>query len=122
MMDFPQLVAFAQDNRVPDLVVPGPEAPLVAGITDAMEIGGHSPVAGPVRRRRNSEGSKTVHQAKSPTPPVFPRRNGNGLSDAAPPVNLSAAGARRSWSRADGFAAGKGVVVATVRERCAGPR
>ena len=34
-LDFPALVAFAQDNEI-DLVVPGPEAPLVAGITDAM--------------------------------------------------------------------------------------
>src|SRR5271169_4797866 len=35
-MDFPALVAFALENAI-DLVVPGPEAPLVAGITDAME-------------------------------------------------------------------------------------
>jgi phosphoribosylamine--glycine ligase len=35
VMDFPELVAFATANRI-DLVVPGPEAPLVAGITDAM--------------------------------------------------------------------------------------
>ena len=35
-LDFSALVAFAQDNEI-DLVVPGPEAPLVAGIADAME-------------------------------------------------------------------------------------
>src|SRR5215472_18635091 len=35
-LDFPALVAFAQDNEI-DLVVPGPEAPLVGGISDAME-------------------------------------------------------------------------------------
>src|SRR5512143_1942850 len=33
-LDFPALIAFAQDNEI-DLVVPGSEAPLVAGITDA---------------------------------------------------------------------------------------
>ena len=38
--DIASLVAFAQDNAV-DLVVPGPEAPLVAGITDAMEAAEH---------------------------------------------------------------------------------
>ena len=37
VMDFPALVAFAQDNEI-DLVVPGPEAPLVAGITDARAM------------------------------------------------------------------------------------
>ena len=31
VLDFPALVAFARDNAV-DLVVPGPEAPLVAGM------------------------------------------------------------------------------------------
>jgi len=36
VMDFPELVAFAVAHKV-DLVVPGPEAPLVAGITDAMQ-------------------------------------------------------------------------------------
>ena len=36
VLDFSALVAFAQDNEI-DLVVPGPEAPLVAGIADAME-------------------------------------------------------------------------------------
>ena len=36
VMDFAALIAFAQDNEI-DLVVPGPEAPLVAGIADAME-------------------------------------------------------------------------------------
>ena len=39
VMDFPALIAFARANRV-DLVVPGPEAPLVGGITDAMTEAG----------------------------------------------------------------------------------
>ena len=43
--DIASLVAFAQDNEI-DLVVPGPEAPLVAGISDAMEAAG-IPCIGP---------------------------------------------------------------------------
>src|ERR1700733_12635982 len=36
VLDFPALFAFAQDNAI-DLVVPGPEAPLVAVFPDNME-------------------------------------------------------------------------------------
>ena len=38
-LDFPALVAFAQDNEI-DLVVPGPEAPLVAGIDAVVHLAG----------------------------------------------------------------------------------
>src|SRR5690606_18912720 len=38
-LDIAALVAFATAHQV-DLVVPGPEAPLVAGIADAMEAAG----------------------------------------------------------------------------------
>ena len=56
VMDFPALVAFAQDNEI-DLVVPGPEAPLVAGIADAMEAAS-IPCIGPSRQAAQLEGSK----------------------------------------------------------------
>ena len=36
--DFPALISFAKDNEV-KLVVPGPEASLVAGIQDACQAG-----------------------------------------------------------------------------------
>lgn len=36
--DFPALLAFARENKV-NLVVPGPEAPLVAGIGDFFRAG-----------------------------------------------------------------------------------
>ena len=49
-MDIAALVTFARDNAI-DLVVPGPEAPLVAGITDAMEAAG-IPCCGPDPGRR----------------------------------------------------------------------
>ena len=37
--DFPALLVFAREHRV-NLVVPGPEAPLVAGIGDFFRAGG----------------------------------------------------------------------------------
>jgi phosphoribosylamine--glycine ligase len=109
--EIPTLVAFAQDNAV-DLVVPGPEAPLVAGLADAMEAAGVA-CCGPSRAAAQLEGSKTF--AKE-------------IADAASiPTALwerfDDAGAAREFVRrrgapivvkADGLAAGKGVVVAST--------
>ena len=36
--DFPALISFAKESEI-NLVVPGPEAPLVAGITDICQAG-----------------------------------------------------------------------------------
>ena len=55
--DIASLVAFAQDNRV-DLVVPGPEGPLVAGIGDAMAATGIA-CCGPSSAAAQLEGSKS---------------------------------------------------------------
>ncbi len=112
-MDFPALVAFAQDNEI-DLVIPGPEAPLVAGITDAMEAAS-IPCIGPSRAAAQLEGSKAFTKqlcdaAGIPTAQwerfdepdsarEFIRRRG------APLV-----------VKADGLAAGKGVVVAATED------
>ena len=111
VLDFAALVAFAQDNEI-DLVVPGPEAPLVAGIADAMEEAG-IPCIGPSREAARLEGSKTFTKE---------------LCDAAGiPTALwerfDEAEAAREFVRhrgapvvvkADGLAAGKGVVVAAT--------
>src|ERR1700686_3604356 len=55
--DISVLVGFAQDNAVA-LVAPGPEAPLVAGITDEIEAAGIT-CFGPTRAAAQLEGSKT---------------------------------------------------------------
>jgi phosphoribosylamine--glycine ligase len=113
VLDIPSLVAFAQDNAI-DLVVPGPEAPLVAGLTDAMEQGGIA-CCGPSKAAAQLEGSKTF--AKQ-------------IADAASiPTALwerfDDADAARAFVRkrgvpivikADGLAAGKGVAVATTED------
>lgn len=54
--DIPALVAFAQKEKI-DLVVPGPEVSLVAGLTDACQKAGIA-CAGPSQAAAELEGSK----------------------------------------------------------------
>ena len=54
--DISALVAFAELRKI-DLVIPGPEAPLVAGIADALAIAGIR-CCGPSRAAAELEGSK----------------------------------------------------------------
>ena len=111
VMDIAALTAFAVAQKI-DLVVPGPEAPLVAGLTDAMTAAGIA-CCGPTLAAAQLEGSK-----------VFTKE----LADAAglPTAKwerFDDADAARAFVRhrgapivvkADGLAAGKGVVVATT--------
>jgi len=112
--DIAKLTAFAAGQRV-DLVVVGPEVPLCAGIADACAAKGLR-VFGPSQRAAQLEGSK-----------VFSKRFllKHGVATARAEAFTDAAAARacvRSWGapvvvKADGLAAGKGVIVAqTVAE------
>jgi phosphoribosylamine--glycine ligase len=110
MLDFPALVAFARDNAI-DLVVPGPEAPLVAGITDAMEAAGIA-CCGPSRAAAQLEGSKTFTKEICDAAGI-PTAQWERFDDA----EAARAFIRRRGApivvKADGLAAGKGVVVAS---------
>ncbi|MFT8516526.1 MAG: phosphoribosylamine--glycine ligase, partial [Acetobacter persici] len=55
--DVPALITFAKGQQV-DLIVPGPEAPLVAGLADACEAAGLA-CAGPTQAAARLEGSKS---------------------------------------------------------------
>ncbi|MGM0433717.1 MAG: phosphoribosylamine--glycine ligase, partial [Pseudomonadota bacterium] len=55
--DIDELTRFATDNRI-DLVIVGPEAPLVAGITDRLREAGIA-VFGPSEAAAQLEGSKS---------------------------------------------------------------
>jgi len=112
--DIPQLADFAE-RRGMDLTVVGPEAPLCAGITDVFQARGLR-VFGPNRRAAQLEGSKVFSKQ-------FLLRH--GVPTARAEVFGDAAAARacaRRWGaplvvKADGLAAGKGVLVAqTVAE------
>jgi phosphoribosylamine--glycine ligase len=110
-MDFPALVAFAQDNEI-DLVVPGPEAPLVAGLADAMEAAS-IPCIGPSRAAAQLEGSKAFTKEVCDAAGI-PTAQWERFDNAS----AARAFVRRRGVplvvKADGLAAGKGVVVAAT--------
>jgi phosphoribosylamine--glycine ligase len=112
-MDFSALVAFAQDNEI-DLVIPGPEAPLVGGITDAMDAAS-IPCLGPTRAAAQLEGSKTFTKELCDAAGI-PTAQWERFDDA----EAARAFVRRRGVplvvKADGLAAGKGVVVATSED------
>jgi phosphoribosylamine---glycine ligase len=111
VMDFPELVEFAQTNRV-DLVVPGPEAPLVAGITDAMTAAGIA-CCGPDMAAARLEGSKTFANEICDAAGI-PTAKWERFED----IEAAREFVRRRGApiviKADGLAAGKGVVVAAT--------
>jgi phosphoribosylamine--glycine ligase len=105
----PELVAFAAAERVM-LTVVGPEAPLAAGIVDAFRAAGLK-IFGPTRSAAQLESSKDFAKA-------FMARHGiptaayRTFTDAvAAHAHVDARGAP-IVVKADGLAAGKGVVVA----------
>jgi phosphoribosylamine--glycine ligase len=107
--DIAALVAFAAEHEV-DLVVPGPEGPLVAGIADAMGLAGVRCV-GPSAAAARLEGSKAfTHEVCDAA--GIPAALYERFTDAA----AARACVRRRGApivvKADGLAAGKGVVVA----------
>ena len=112
------VVAFVRERRI-DLVVVGPEAPLVAGVTDALRAQvdlAHVIVVGPGAAGALLEGSKVWAKG-------FMQRNGIPTA-AAQAFRATEADAARAYVRdhplpvvlkADGLAQGKGVVVAHTR-------
>jgi phosphoribosylamine--glycine ligase len=112
--DVAALVAFAREHAV-DLVVAGPEAPLVAGLADACAEAGIA-CFGPSAAAARLEGSKAFTKAICAEAGV-PTAAAAAFDDAdAALAHVRAQGAP-IVVKADGLAAGKGVVVAaTVAE------
>jgi len=111
--DHPAVAAFCKANRI-DLVVVGPEAPLVAGIVDELTAAGIK-TFGPSKAAARLEGSKTFAKDfcarfKIPTAP-FAR-----FADAASAKTYVGAKGAPIVVKADGLAAGKGVTVAASIE------
>ncbi len=125
VMDFPALIDFARTEAV-DLTVIGPEDPLVGGVVDAFRAAGLA-CFGPSQDAAQLEGSKSFTKAflkkyniptgdyqvfETPEPALA------YIADQAPPFVI----------KADGLAAGKGVVIAadhaeaesTIRDMLAG--
>jgi phosphoribosylamine---glycine ligase len=111
--DVAAIVAAAREAAV-DLVVIGPEAPLVGGLADALEEAGVA-AFGPSAAAARIEGSKihakrVMSDAGVPTPSHAVMRSREEalehLSCASYPVVL----------KADGLAAGKGVIIAATED------
>ncbi len=109
--DIPALVAFAQANAI-DLVFPGPEAPLAAGLTDAMEAAG-IPCCGPTAAAARLESSKTFAKTLCDEAGI-PTAAWERFDSAAAAVDFIRRRGAPIVVKADGLAAGKGVVVAAT--------
>ncbi len=111
--DIAGLVRFAREQGV-DLVVPGPEAPLVAGLTDACAREGLA-CFGPTAAAARLEGSKAFAKEVCLAAGV-PTARAEVFDDAEAAI----AHVRREGApvvvKADGLAAGKGVTVASTVE------
>ena len=107
--DVAGLVAFARDNGV-DLVVPGPEAPLVGGIGDACAAAAIA-CCGPSMAAARLEGSKAFTKSICDAAGI-PTAAWARFDDADAAIAHVRAHGAPIVVKADGLAAGKGVVVA----------
>ncbi|MDY3124338.1 MAG: phosphoribosylamine--glycine ligase [[Actinobacillus] rossii] len=112
--DVPALVKFAQENNI-GLTIVGPEAPLVVGVVDAFEAAGLT-IFGPRKSAAQLEGSKafTKDFLARHNIPTAEYQNFTDVDQALAYVCEKGA---PIVVKADGLAAGKGVIVAmTLQE------
>ncbi len=112
-MDLQGLVLFARGNGV-DLVVPGPEGPLVAGLADAMAAAGIR-CCGPSRAAARLEGSKAFTKELCDAAGI-PTAKWERFDDPAVARDFVRRRGAPIVVKADGLASGKGVVVAATVE------
>lgn len=109
----PELVDFARREK-PDLTIVGPEAPLVAGLCDRFQALG-LPCFGPSRAAARLEGSKRFARE-------FCARHGipgpawRAFDDSGAALEHIAAAPLPLVLKADGLAAGKGVLITSDRD------
>jgi len=106
--DVASLVAGAASEAA-DLVVVGPEAPLVAGLVDALEAAG-IPAFGPSGAAARLEGSK-VHAKELMREAGVPTAGHVVLRDREEALTHLACASYPAVLKADGLAAGKGVII-----------
>ena len=107
------VLAFAKDHDI-DLVVIGPEAPLVAGVADVVRAGGIN-VFGPDAQGAQLEGSKTYSKEFMDANGIPTARYGS-FTNAEEALAFAREMGAPLVVKADGLAAGKGVVVAETME------
>ena len=112
--DFPALIKFAQENEV-GLTIAGPEAPLAAGIVDAFEAAGQR-IFGPRRNAAELEANKVFCKDLLRHADV-PSADYQTITKAAEAFQfLRDREDVPVVVKADGLAAGKGVVVCSGRD------
>jgi len=111
--DIEALVKAAKDNSI-DLTVVGPEAPLAAGIVDRFEQLGIS-IFGPTKAAAQIESSK-VFARKLMQKYSIPCPKGATFSSYAEAIRYVESQPMPIVVKADGLAAGKGVIVAGSKE------
>jgi phosphoribosylamine--glycine ligase len=109
LADHAGLIAFCKQNHI-DFVVVGPEAPLVAGVVDDLEAAGIK-AFGPSKAAARLEGSKGFTKDLCRANDI-PTAAYERFTSAAPAKAYVRARGAPIVIKADGLAAGKGVVVA----------
>ncbi|RUO38898.1 phosphoribosylamine--glycine ligase [Aliidiomarina taiwanensis] len=112
--DIPALIHFAQQEAI-DLTIVGPEAPLVLGVVDQFQAAGLA-IFGPSKGASQLEGSKAFCKD------FFARHNiptadYENFTEIEPAKAYVRAGKLPIVIKADGLAAGKGVIIAETLEQ-----
>lgn len=113
-MDFPGLLKFAKKEAI-DLTVVGPEVPLVAGIVDEFLKAGLK-VFGPTKKAAELEGSKKFAKELMRKAAV-PTADFRVFTNTAEAISyIDEREIERFVVKADGLAAGKGVIVCSTKD------
>lgn len=111
--DIPALLSFAQSEKI-DLTIVGPEAPLVIGVVDAFRAAGLK-IFGPTQAAAQLEGSKAFTKdflARH----MIPTAEYQNFTEVEPALAYVREKGAPIVIKADGLAAGKGVIVAMTLE------
>ncbi|MDR9826402.1 phosphoribosylamine--glycine ligase [Vibrio sp. FNV 38] len=111
--DIDALVAFAKEKAI-ELTIVGPEAPLVIGVVDAFRAAG-LPIFGPTQAAAQLEGSKAFTKdflARHEIPTGYY----SNFTEIEPAIAYVREQGAPIVVKADGLAAGKGVIVAMTLE------
>ncbi|WP_323667230.1 phosphoribosylamine--glycine ligase [Pectobacterium punjabense] len=112
--DIPALVAFAQECHI-DLTIVGPETPLVIGVVDAFQSAGLK-IFGPTQGAAQLEGSKAFTKDFLARHNI-PSAEYQNFTEVEPALAYVRSKGAPIVIKADGLAAGKGVIVAmTLQE------
>ncbi len=111
--DLPALVTFAKENDI-GLTIVGPEAPLVAGVVDAFRTNGLK-IFGPTQAAAQLEGSKAFTKDFLARHNI-PTAEYQNFTEVEPALTYLKEKGAPIVIKADGLAAGKGVIVAMTLE------